>query len=102
MGEVSIMRIDRKSSIETEPRTLNFRQIQSARDAALYVLNTMTIEDASQIFTQGMEPITMVTSRDTYAASMGDYLDEENKLYPSYNNQQFRMEALREVLTAPF
>ena len=44
----------------------------------------------------------MVTSRDTYAASMGDYLDEENKLYPSYNNQQFRMEALREVLTAPF
>ncbi|XP_058186912.1 uncharacterized protein LOC131303868 [Rhododendron vialii] len=60
IGETEIMRMDRKSSIETEPRTLNVHQIQFARDAAKYVVNTSTIEEALRIFTQGLEPVETV------------------------------------------
>ncbi|GAV92523.1 hypothetical protein CFOL_v3_35902, partial [Cephalotus follicularis] len=52
----SIARIDRESSIEIEPRTLKFDQIQYARDAALNVMRTRSIEEAMSIFTKvGLE-----------------------------------------------
>uniref|UniRef100_A0A7N2LXY3 Uncharacterized protein n=1 Tax=Quercus lobata TaxID=97700 RepID=A0A7N2LXY3_QUELO len=57
MEGASMVRIDRKSSIESEPRTLDFDQIQYAREAALYVLNTRTIEEAMTIFMKGLEPV---------------------------------------------
>nr|GMC96571.1 Coiled-coil domain-containing protein 18, putative isoform 1 [Ipomoea batatas] len=44
--------LDRKSSIENEPRTLNINQIQFAREAALSVLSTTSIEEALRIFTE--------------------------------------------------
>uniref|UniRef100_A0A2N9IMX5 Uncharacterized protein n=1 Tax=Fagus sylvatica TaxID=28930 RepID=A0A2N9IMX5_FAGSY len=54
MEGTSMIRIDRKSSIESEPRALGIDQIQFAREAALYVLNTRTIEEAKAIFTKVM------------------------------------------------
>ncbi|XVE86543.1 hypothetical protein DITRI_Ditri18aG0041600 [Diplodiscus trichospermus] len=48
----SALQIDRKSSIESEPRTLSFDQIQCAREAAMYVLSTRSIEEAMTIFTK--------------------------------------------------
>ncbi|XP_022971739.1 uncharacterized protein LOC111470407 [Cucurbita maxima] len=45
-------RMDRKSSIETEPRTLKMNQIQFARLTALYVMNTTSMEEAIKIFTE--------------------------------------------------
>ncbi|KAL3004291.1 hypothetical protein AAZX31_08G155500 [Glycine max] len=51
--EASIMLpLERTSSIEREPMTLNINQIQSARELAIYILNTKTIEEASRIFTE--------------------------------------------------
>ncbi|KAF5457961.1 hypothetical protein F2P56_022031 [Juglans regia] len=52
VGGASSVRIDRKSSIDSEPRTLSIDQIHYAREAALYVMKTMSIEDAMIIFTQ--------------------------------------------------
>ncbi|GFY91279.1 hypothetical protein Acr_07g0014750 [Actinidia rufa] len=56
-----IVRIDRQSSIENEPRTLGIRQMRFARDEALYVINTRNYEDAVRIFTEGLEPVVSVT-----------------------------------------
>ncbi|KAG6405900.1 hypothetical protein SASPL_133494 [Salvia splendens] len=45
--------VERQSSIENEPRTLNNDQIDFAREAALYVVNTSSsIQEALTIFTQ--------------------------------------------------
>ncbi|XP_041008489.1 uncharacterized protein LOC121252761 [Juglans microcarpa x Juglans regia] len=57
VGGASSVRIDRKSSIDSEPRTLSIDQIHYARETALYVMKTMSIEDAMIIFTQGLEPV---------------------------------------------
>ncbi|KAF5195780.1 hypothetical protein FRX31_014635 [Thalictrum thalictroides] len=56
MGSFVDVSLDRKSSIETEPRTLNFNQIQDARQAALYVVENKSLEEASTIFTEGLNP----------------------------------------------
>ncbi|XP_021862040.1 uncharacterized protein [Spinacia oleracea] len=103
---VPITRIDRKSSIEFEPRTLNFRQIQSARDAALYVVRSRSIEEANQIFTEGMAPIESESPRSgnvscTMVAG-GSCLDDDENTYPTYSNQYFTLDTLRDVATAPF
>lgn len=52
--ESPMVQIDRTSSIEREPRTLSMQQMQSARDLAIYVLSTKTMEEASRIFTEVM------------------------------------------------
>ncbi|KAI4364323.1 hypothetical protein MLD38_020431 [Melastoma candidum] len=49
--------MDRKSSIEEEPRTLGADQLRFAREAALYVLNSMSVEEALRVFTHGLEPV---------------------------------------------
>ncbi|TYH75685.1 hypothetical protein ES332_D04G037300v1 [Gossypium tomentosum] len=59
-GESSSLQIHRTSSIENEPRTLSIDQIQYAREAAMYVVNTRSIEEAMNIFTQGLEPVVEV------------------------------------------
>ncbi|KAK1287010.1 hypothetical protein QJS10_CPB19g00006 [Acorus calamus] len=48
----TIKKIERKSSLESEPRTLSLDQIQYARDAALYVVKNKSFEDAIRIFTE--------------------------------------------------
>ncbi|CAM8947810.1 unnamed protein product [Rhodiola kirilowii] len=52
-----ISQIERTSSIENEPRTLHMSQMEYAREAALYVLNTSSVEDAMRIFTDGLKPV---------------------------------------------
>ncbi|XP_021772550.1 uncharacterized protein LOC110736597 [Chenopodium quinoa] len=100
---VPIMRIDRKSSIEFEPRTLNFQQIQSARDAALCVLNSRSIEEANQIFTEGMVPVVAGASRNTpWIIPTSGCRDEEKDVYQTYSNQHLIMDTSREAFTAPF
>ncbi|XP_043719464.1 uncharacterized protein LOC122667277 [Telopea speciosissima] len=57
MDMSATLRIERTSSIESEPRTLTMNQIQFAREAALYVMQTKSIEEALSIFTKGLEPV---------------------------------------------
>ncbi|CAN7015673.1 unnamed protein product [Brassica rapa subsp. trilocularis] len=40
--------LQRKSSIETEPRTLHLDQIENAREEALCVINTKTFQEAQR------------------------------------------------------
>ncbi|XP_020587994.1 uncharacterized protein LOC110029865 [Phalaenopsis equestris] len=58
------MKIERKSSIEKEPLTLFFDQIQYAREAALYVLSTKTMEEALRIFTEGLQPVLKISKNE--------------------------------------
>ena len=48
------MGMERQTSIETEPMTLTINQLQFAREAALYVMNTRSMEEALSIFTEVM------------------------------------------------
>ncbi|KAL4012894.1 hypothetical protein IC575_025039 [Cucumis melo] len=89
--------IDRKSSIENEPRTLKMNQIQFAREAALYVLNTTTIEEAMKIFTEGLKPVECkaIIDEDKDSIMKNWYHDEEiDELQPFYQ--------LRDIVSAPF
>ncbi|XP_073226029.1 uncharacterized protein [Cicer arietinum] len=87
--------IERSSSIEREPRTLGIDQIQSARALAMYIFNTKTFEEASRIFTEGLEPVV------SGACSMGSVnmnSGEELELMA----QQASLEAFRDIASAPF
>ncbi|KAL5697686.1 hypothetical protein ACHQM5_019439 [Ranunculus cassubicifolius] len=93
--------IDRKSSIESEPRTLNFHQIQSAREAALDVMNSKSIDEALIIFTEGLEPVREIgrEKRNVIPAGPGG----------GYLCHELRVESagpicmdLRDVASAPF
>ncbi|XP_057497042.1 uncharacterized protein LOC130781741 [Actinidia eriantha] len=87
-----IVRIDRQSSIENEPRTLGIRQMRFARDEALYVINTRNYEDAVRIFTEGLEPVVSVAEQNGRDAIC---MDEEFECSMTMNE-------LRDVSTAPF
>ncbi|KAH1237312.1 hypothetical protein GLYMA_08G156600v4 [Glycine max] len=90
--EASIMLpLERTSSIEREPRTLNINQIQSARELAIYILNTKTIEEASRIFTEGLQPVVSA------APKMG--LGEEVEVLDS---KVASVAAFRDIASAPF
>ncbi|KAF8018955.1 hypothetical protein BT93_H3752 [Corymbia citriodora subsp. variegata] len=56
-GGAAMARMEGRASIDSEPKTLNFHQIKLAREAALYVVNACTVEEASRIFTEGLEPV---------------------------------------------
>ncbi|KAI4307186.1 hypothetical protein L6164_030400 [Bauhinia variegata] len=51
------LKLERKTSIESEPKTLLREEINLAREAALKVMNTHTNEEALQIFLTGLVPI---------------------------------------------
>ncbi|KAJ4952328.1 hypothetical protein NE237_029160 [Protea cynaroides] len=57
MDMSATLQIQRESSIESEPRTLHMNEIKFAREAALSVLQTKSIEEALTIFTKGLEPV---------------------------------------------
>lgn len=44
--------LERRSSIETEPMTLHLDQLENAREEAIYVMKTKTMEEAMDIFTK--------------------------------------------------
>ncbi|KAJ6366328.1 hypothetical protein OIU77_002832 [Salix suchowensis] len=72
-------RIDRKPSIEFEPRTLTMDQIQFAREAALYVMNTRTMEAALSVFTEGLEPVVGVARGNGSAVNWMEMMSEEEQ-----------------------
>ncbi|KAF8404373.1 hypothetical protein HHK36_009256 [Tetracentron sinense] len=96
MEKSEAVRIDRKSSIESEPRTLNIEQIQYAREEALYVLNTKSIEEALRIFTQGLEPIVMSTARQK-GNVIADSSDELDCFIA-----RLKLPRFKDVVSAPF
>ncbi|EOA17713.1 hypothetical protein CARUB_v10006092mg [Capsella rubella] len=44
--------LERRPSIETEPMTLHLDQLENAREEAIYVMKTKTLEEAMDIFTK--------------------------------------------------
>ncbi|KAJ6419274.1 hypothetical protein OIU84_029395 [Salix udensis] len=75
-------RIDRKPSIEFEPRTLTMDQIQFAREAALYVMNTRSMEAALSVFTEGLEPVVgTVARRNGSAVNWMEMMSEEEQYF---------------------
>ncbi|OAY36084.1 uncharacterized protein LOC110628895 [Manihot esculenta] len=89
------VRIERKSSIESEPRTLTIDQIQYAREAALYVVNTRSEEEAVSIFTEGLQPVVSV------AQSAGEAMDLDGEIKCIHAHLQL-LAGIRDVLSAPF
>ncbi|KAL3528068.1 hypothetical protein ACH5RR_012724 [Cinchona calisaya] len=91
MEGVSVVSLDRKSSLENEPRTLNIDQIQLAREAALYVVSTRSVEDALRIFTKGLQPV-INCARDNHDFVM------------DYDHEDFRIsqDQIRDIVSAPF
>ncbi|XP_011099747.1 uncharacterized protein LOC105178088 [Sesamum indicum] len=90
--------IERQSSIENEPRTLDIHQIGFAREAALYVVNTRGIEEALRIFTEGLEPV-VSCMQGGQSNSVGH--SEEDGNYR--NNVVAKIPAgLRDIVSAPF
>ncbi|XP_050366136.1 uncharacterized protein LOC126784693 [Argentina anserina] len=97
-GASQLVRGGRKSSIETEPRTLRFHQIKYAREVAEYIMNTSNMEEAKRIFTKGLEPVLPVVS--VVKQSGDEVMDSEDEF--EYSRYHFRLRELRDVATAPF
>ncbi|KAI3990238.1 hypothetical protein MKX01_037577 [Papaver californicum] len=95
MEKGSSIQIQRKSSIETEPRTLNIHQVHFAREAALFVLNDRSLEEAVSIFTEGLESVSSGDMQKGGHVMLDS--DEEND-FDDADDQK----TLRDVVTAPF
>ncbi|QCD84829.1 uncharacterized protein LOC114177437 [Vigna unguiculata] len=106
--EAPMLPLGRTSSIEREPRTLNIHQIQSARELAIYILNTKTIEEASRIFTEGLQPVVSgaccLGSGTTMDIDIDIDLGEELELMNSKDatTQVAPAAAFRDIASAPF
>ncbi|KAL9248456.1 hypothetical protein AKJ16_DCAP00557 [Drosera capensis] len=85
----------KQSSIEAEPQTLSNQQIKFAREIALYVLSTKSFEEATEIFTQGLEPVVANQTMDDELVTIPD--DEEKGYHFTDQLQRFR-----DIVTAPF
>ncbi|XP_078170867.1 uncharacterized protein LOC144565096 [Carex rostrata] len=96
----SLLTINRQQSIEFEPRTLTLKEINCAREAALYVLSTTTPEKAISIFTEGLKPVLNVQRDDDKSS---DYEEFEEKFDFDYS-MKCHGHSLRapEVATCPF
>ncbi|KAK7318447.1 hypothetical protein RJT34_03149 [Clitoria ternatea] len=93
--ETAMLPLERTSSIEREPRTLGINQIQYARDFAIYILNTKTFEEASRIFTEGLQPV--VSAACCMGSSVEMDMGEELEVLNSKDNATFR-----DIASAPF
>ncbi|KAI3451531.1 hypothetical protein Pfo_008196 [Paulownia fortunei] len=93
------VRIERQSSIEDEPRTLNIHQIEFAR-ATLYVVNTRSIQEALSIFTEGLEPVVRCAGGGRCDRLMDGGYGEEDENYR--NDDRIKIAALRDIVSAPF
>ncbi|XP_010025589.2 uncharacterized protein LOC104415890 isoform X1 [Eucalyptus grandis] len=97
-GGAAMARMEGRASIDGEPKTLSFHQIKLAREAALDVVNTCTVEEALRIFTetccmiQGLEPI----------ICCGNGLDREEEPNEDENDELRLPQSLRDVISAPF
>ncbi|KAE9610235.1 hypothetical protein Lal_00006827 [Lupinus albus] len=91
--------IKRSSSIEREPKTLNNHQLQSARNIAIYILNTRSFEEASRIFTEGLQPVVSAACRTGSNVKMDMDSGEELELL---NMKDTALEQFRDTASAPF
>ncbi|KAL3591406.1 hypothetical protein D5086_010046 [Populus alba] len=106
-GDTAMVRIQRKSSMESEPRTLTMDQIQFAREAALYVVNTRSIEEALSIFTENI--ITKNASPNIFCLEPvggrnGDrMMDMSREMQFVEELEQLQLtEIIRDIASAPF
>ncbi|KAF8018956.1 hypothetical protein BT93_H3753 [Corymbia citriodora subsp. variegata] len=90
-GGAAMARMEGRASIDGEPKTLSFHQIKLAREAALYVINTCTMEEALRIFTEGLKPV--------ICCGNGLDLEEEPK---DNNGDERRLLSPRDTFSAPF
>ncbi|RDY08954.1 hypothetical protein CR513_06758, partial [Mucuna pruriens] len=51
------LKLERKPSIDTEPKTLLHDELKMAREAALKIINSHTKEEALKIFLTGLVPV---------------------------------------------
>ncbi|CAH2077032.1 unnamed protein product [Thlaspi arvense] len=73
--------LQRKSSIDTEPMTLNLDQIENAREEAMCVIRTKTFEEAMDIFTKETREGSRAEERgDRCLDSKEDHDDEDESL----------------------
>ncbi|CAA7025545.1 unnamed protein product [Microthlaspi erraticum] len=74
--------LERKSSIDTEPMTLHFDQIENAREEAICVIKTKTFQEAMDIFTKETQDSLKAReeNREKYANKKNDDDDEEERL----------------------
>ncbi|KAF8702523.1 hypothetical protein HU200_032904 [Digitaria exilis] len=78
MSRSKVEAAGRLPSMECEPKTLTLDQIKLAKEAALYVMNTKTEEEAIRIFTEGLKPVKMKTVR--MSSSFDSSSDDEVEL----------------------
>ncbi|XXG87161.1 hypothetical protein AAC387_Pa11g1917 [Persea americana] len=96
------MEIERKSSIEREPRTLSFHDIQYAREAALYVIKNKSIEEALRIFTEGLEPVVRSGGGNEKMTVLESEDEEEKNNFAACLSLPPLFMGFRDVVTAPF
>ncbi|GMN32987.1 hypothetical protein TIFTF001_003913 [Ficus carica] len=102
-GTTSTVRsIDRMSSIESEPRTLRMDQIHFAREAALYVLQTRSMEEAMRIFTEGLEPVVSAVGMKKGTILGMELSDEFEFAEQDHHHLNINPDLIRDVVTAPF
>ncbi|GAY34669.1 hypothetical protein WN944_023253 [Citrus x changshan-huyou] len=109
-GSSDVVRnIDRKSSIEAEPRTLGIDQIQYAREAALYVLRTRSVEEAMNVFMEARGIVALEYVKVASGSERVENVSKESDRTIDCQEELQRLEdglrpppALRDVATAPF
>ncbi|XP_027337233.1 uncharacterized protein LOC113850914 [Abrus precatorius] len=67
--------LERKPSLDAEPKTLLQEELNLAREAALKIINTHTKEEALKIFMKGLVPVTS-SKQATEDAAVSDCDDE--------------------------
>ena len=92
--------IERSSSMERDPRTLSIDQLESARNLAMYILNTKPIEEASRIFTEGLQPVVSAACRMGYDTGMD--IDPAQELQNMRDDDPAAHDAFRDIASAPF
>ncbi|XP_012853641.1 PREDICTED: uncharacterized protein LOC105973166 [Erythranthe guttata] len=100
--EEGLRLIERESSIENEPRTLNIHQIHLARELARHVMNTKTIQEASAIFTQVSEPVVRRAAKSRFESVRAAINAEEDD--DEYNESCifYNIIRIRDIVSAPF
>ncbi|CAL9120040.1 unnamed protein product [Musa textilis] len=76
---MAIIALERKSSIEAEPRTLTVAELQLAREAAMFILNNDLMGEASKIFTEGLKPMPSIRDYDLFEDCDDEYEEEEEE-----------------------
>ncbi|KAJ4966867.1 hypothetical protein NE237_018716 [Protea cynaroides] len=97
--------IERKSSIDSEPRTLTMDQLQYAREEALYVAQTKSNDEALSVFTKGLKPVgSAVKDRNISKLSIDDDSTKDCDSFAIHFSLPAAVPAVvsRDIASAPF